>query len=636
MRFSEKLRHVLQLSPGTTRALRFMMLPIAAVVLAAAAGVSEAQTTVRIYHGGTIITYDEFDPEGYEYAEAVAVRGGRIVAVGALERVKKQVGAGAEMENLQGKTLIPGFFDGHSHFAQIAFLSEAAGVADLLPPPDGTVDSIEKIQAALRQTIKDHPGVKVIVGNGYDDSQLTEKRQPTRDDLDLVSTDHQIYIIHQSGHYGVANSVALKKGEDKGYIPPPPNSPDGGTVYMKNGRRTGVMGEKAHINMLPNMMPDFTGRETELMLVAHKIYVKQGFTTAEDGRVNQKILGYIQTAAKDPGFKIDVVAYTDLEIMEATGEPYPTPSMDYDHHVRLGGVKLTIDGSPQGRSASFTKPYLKRPDGTPEGYSGIPNYPVEIVPRLKKLLVLAYQQNWQVFMHANGDAALDQVLMVERYAQATVPERDGERKRRTVLIHGQFLRDDQILAIRNLGIFPSLFPMHTFYWGNWYVDIVGWDRARFISPTRAVQDAKMRFSIHSDAPVTKLSSMRLLDSAVNRTTYHEPDQPFRVMGEDQRVSPIVALKALTIWPAYQHYEDERKGSIRAGKVADLVILSHNPLRIEPRNLQCIAIVQTIKDGEKIYPMSRDDEADVEKAVKDYETCAKPPKENRAQASTRLP
>jgi predicted amidohydrolase YtcJ len=180
-----------------------------------------------------------------------------------------------------------------------------------------------------------------------------------------------------------------------------------------------------------------------------------------------------------------------------------------------------------------------------------------------------------------------------------------------VLIHGQFLRADQIVAedaylrskgidLLGLDIFPSLFPMHTFYWGDWYSHIVGSARAEFISPAKAVQDKGMKFSIHSDAPVTGApNSMRILDSAVNRTTRPRGGKS-TVLGPDQRISPIVALKAMTIWPAYQYFEEKTKGSIEKGKNADFVVLSQNPLTVARENLICIQILQTIRGGEKIY------------------------------------
>ncbi|MEA2601642.1 MAG: hypothetical protein QOF89_2634 [Acidobacteriota bacterium] len=268
------------------------------------------------------------------------------------------------------------------------------------------------------------------------------------------------------------------------------------------------------------------------------------------------------------------------------------------NHVRIGGVKLVLDGSPQGRSAWFKESYKIPPVGQDDKYKGVANYPDETSEKwLAKLMIQAYQKQWQVMLHANGDAAIQQLIDISRN-EAVQKAAANDSDRRTVLIHGQFLQRDQIEPIKDLKIFPSLFPMHTFYWGDWYVDILGPDRAKFISPTKAVQDKGMKFSIHSDAPVTKPNSMRLLDSAVNRTTRNG-----YVLGEDQRISPIVALKALTIWPAYQHFEEKTKGSIEVGKKADFVVLGEDPLSHVPRNtLIHTQIVQTFKNGKVVYDM----------------------------------
>ena len=192
----------------------------------------------------------------------------------------------------------------------------------------------------------------------------------------------------------------------------------------------------------------------------------------------------------------------------------------------------------------------------------------------------------------NGDAAIDQLIKIASAAQAAYPGTD----RRTVMIHGQYLRADQVAPIQELGIFPALYPMHTFYWGDWHrQSVAGPERAENISPTGWMLERGMKFSIHSDAPVTFPVSMRILDSAVNRTT-----RTGHVLGPKQRIQPLVALKAMTIWPAYQHFEEDTKGSIEVGKVADLVILSDNPMTVEPAKIIDIKVLETIKGGKSIY------------------------------------
>ncbi|HIF9255021.1 TPA: amidohydrolase family protein [Photobacterium damselae] len=172
----------------------------------------------------------------------------------------------------------------------------------------------------------------------------------------------------------------------------------------------------------------------------------------------------------------------------------------------------------------------------------------------------------------------------------------GKKDRRPVLIHGQTLREDQIVRLKQLDIFPSLFPMHTYYWGDWHRDsVLGPERAEFISPTNSVYQQGMKFSSHHDAPVALPDSMRVLSATVNRRS-----RSGDIIGPTERVSPLVALKAMTIWPAYQHFEEDRKGSIEVGKEADFVVLSENPLKIDPLKIENIRVQTTINDNAVVY------------------------------------
>ena len=267
----------------------------------------------------------------------------------------------------------------------------------------------------------------------------------------------------------------------------------------------------------------------------------------------------------------------------------PLHSDTYVNNFRIGGVKLTFDGSPQGKTAWFTKPYLMPPLGQDESYLG---YPAFADADALKWFSMAYANDWQMLTHTNGDAAIDQLIDISEQAAEAFPGKD----RRTVMIHGQFLREDQIDDIKRLGIFPALYPMHTFYWGDWHRDsVAGIERAQNISPTGWLLNRDIKFSIHSDAPVTFPNSMRILDSAVNRTT-----RSGAVLGAEQRLRPMDALKAMTIWPAYQHFEEESKGSLEAGKQADMVILDQNPLSIDPTKIATINVVETIKRDVSVY------------------------------------
>lgn len=205
---------------------------------------------------------------------------------------------------------------------------------------------------------------------------------------------------------------------------------------------------------------------------------------------------------------------------------------------------------------------------------------------------LAFSNDWQILTHANGDAAID--MLIDCVREATKQHRGGDR--RPVLIHGQTCRLDQLPALKELGIVPSFFPMHTYYWGDWHRDeVLGPERASIISPCASARKLDMIFTTHHDAPVALPSSIRVLSATVTRVT-----RSGKVLGPSERVDPLTALKAMTIWAAQQHFEEDAKGSIEPGKRADFVILDQNPLSVPPEALADLKVVETIKEGRSIY------------------------------------
>ncbi|QTC93198.1 amidohydrolase [Brevundimonas goettingensis] len=543
-----------------------------------------------IYFGGPIITINQASPS----AEAVAIKDGKIVAVGARASVfAAEKGSATTLYDLKGRTLIPGFVDAHSHFTDVSL---QAVTANLLSPPDGPVKTIPDMQAVLRGFISTSPMVKahgVVIGMNLDDSQLEERRFPTRHDLDAVSTELPIFVTHQSGHLAVLNSRALAMVGITADTP----SPAGGAIEREADGRTpdGVLKETAFFAIMPKMVPAFTpGEYRQNIEAAQRIYIENGFTTVQDGKTSAANVAALPVLNAEGVLKIDIVAYPDLvAVGDAPVLDGPLMSREYTGHLRIGGVKVTLDGSPQGKTAWFTEPYFKAPDGEEVDYAGLPAFTDET---LQPLVDMAYTNHWQLLAHINGDAAIDQLIRVVSKAQSC----HGYPDSRTVMVHGQFLRADQIPALKTLGIFPALFPMHTFYWGDWHrQSVAGPERAENISPTGWVLQSGLMTSIHSDAPVVFPNSMVLISTAVNRTT-----RSGYVLGPAQRLTPLQALYAMTLWPAYQHFEEGSKGSIEVGKRADLLILSANPLTAPVRTLDQIKVDETIKDGISIYQRER--------------------------------
>ncbi|ROZ85673.1 amidohydrolase [Pseudomonas neustonica] len=567
-------------------------LPIAALIgtlaLPSAAQAAVINPADAFFFGGPILTMDDAQPN----VEAVAVDDGIIVGVGSRAELEADfLGPETQLHDLKGRTLIPGFVDAHSHFS---FVGIQAIAANLLPPPDGPGSSIAELQAALREYLNSSSRAQdygILIGFNYDDSQLLEQRHPTRQELDAVSTSLPIMAIHQSGHLGVYNSKAL---EVLGINADTAN-PEGGTIYREKDGVTpnGLLAENAHIGALLKLIPRFTPQQSiDMLMQAQDIYLANGFTTIQDGRTSPDTLQGLAQAAKAGYFKIDVVAYPDLvSNLQNPMLKGPLMSRDYADHFRIGGVKLTFDGSPQGKTAWFTHPYFQPPEHEDANYSGHPLFADEAEAR--RIMKQAYDHDWQVLVHANGDAAIDQLIRLTDAVQQDIPD---TRDPRTVLIHGQYLRADQIPELVRLGIFPSLYPMHTFYWGDWHSSsVAGPELAKFISPTGTLHRAGIKFSIHSDAPVTFPSAMRILHSATNRVT-----RSGVILGPEERLDALTALKAMTIWPAYQHFEENSKGSIEKGKVADLVVLSQNPITLPREQLLELKVMETIKDGESVY------------------------------------
>lgn len=550
---------------------------------ACAQGINDHPDTIYIH--GNIITVNEEQP----FAQALAAKEGLISGVGDSETLLRLKGPVTKIVDLAGATVVPGFIDAHSHFAGVG---TQAMVANLLPAPDGPVNTIAELQAEISHFIATSPiakDYKVAIGFNYDDSQLVEQRHPNRHDLDAVSTEIPIVVMHQSGHIGAYNSKAL---EIMGITAETPD-PAGGVIERESDGKTpnGVMQENAHFMIFFRLIPDFSTPDlVALYKAGEHAYLSNGFTTVQEGKTDLETLNILPQIAASHGFDIDIISYPDIAaIGEEALRKDRQISTEYLNGFRIGGVKLTFDGSPQGKTAWFTKPYLVPPDGQPPEYSGYPAFTDE---EALAWISLAFTNNWQLLVHTNGDAAIDQLIRLLRRAQPNLKNRDH----RTVMIHGQFTRKDQINSLKDLGIFPALYPMHTFYWGDWHRDsVAGPERANNISPTGWMIDQAMRFSIHSDAPVTFPNSMRIIDSAVNRTT-----RTGKVLGAAHRLSPMDALKALTIWAAYQHFEESIKGSLEVGKQADFVVLDADPLTIEASNIKNMKVLKTVNNDKTVF------------------------------------
>lgn len=563
----------------------FSRVLIPAFVLLSSVACQDATPVAEvIYSGGKIVTVNARQPA----AEAVAIRGGRIIAVGQRDDIMKHKGASTTVVDLGGAVMLPGFVDPHGHVFSTGIQAVSA---NLLPAPDGSVNDIAALVAMLDSWATQNHKMTAqhgwVIGFGYDDGQLTEGRHPTRDDLDRVSTDLPILIVHQSGHLGVMNS----KGLALAGIGADTQDPMGGKIRRKKGSQepNGVLEENALFGPFFGLMAKLDAEANESLFAAGvHLYKSFGYTTAQEGKATLDSLATMEALATNGKLDIDVVAYPDVSLAAAAMKS-SWVSRNYQHHFRIGGIKLTLDGSPQGKTAWLTKPYFKVPEGEPADYRGYPAFTSE---QVNGFVLEAFQNGWQALVHVNGDAAIDQYLEAVRLAELQL----GKADRRPVAVHAQIARQDQVQAFYDLGITPSFFPMHTFYWGDWHRDsVLGLERAENISPLGWAMQRDMIFTSHHDAPVAMPNPMRVMHATVNRVT-----RSGQILGPEHRVSPLVALKTQTLWSAWQSFEDHTKGSIEVGKLADFVVLDRSPLDGDPMTIDTIKVLETIKEGKTVY------------------------------------
>jgi predicted amidohydrolase YtcJ len=509
---------------------------------------------------------------------SIAIKNKEIIWIGSHMKAKRIQG---KHINFGNQAILPGFIDAHGHASYLAFATQVANIAS---PPVGSINNIKELQTELKKFITESnlkPG-EWVMGLGYDDSLLAEQRHPTKDDLDEVSTEHPIYLIHVSAHLGAANSLGLSLANISAETQDPP----GGKIrrYENSSEPNGVFEETAAYPLQQLAMSAYKDPIGSVKK-AMNIYARNGITTAQDGASNPETISLMQAADVQGMINLDIISYP----IGQNGLDKNLDSINfgsYEGRLKIGGIKLILDGSPQGKTAYLTEPYYKPPHSESDSYKGYPLIPQSEVSKwVKKYADL----NIPIMAHANGDAAADMLIKA-------VKDADINSDHRTIMIHAQTVREDQLDQMKELKIIPSYFSTHTFYWGDWHRDSVfGEDRAMRISPTKSTLNRNMPFTVHNDAPVVPPDMIRLLWSTTNRKT-----RSGKVLGEEQKISTYSALEAMTINAAYQHFEDDIKGSIEVGKLADLVVLSEDPLSIDTKNLLEVSVVATFSRGVEVF------------------------------------
>lgn len=548
------------------------------------ASCSPAADTVQIgpdivFVGSNIVTMDGAS------VGAVSVSGEIIDAVGTREELLARRGENTRVVELGERALLPGFIDAHGHLFAVAMYLE---LTNLSSPPVGSVETIDDLVRVLQQKIAAEniaPGDWVF-GYGYDDSLLAENRHPTRDDLDRVSTQHPVVLSHVSGHLRAGNSAALAASNISADTPDPP----GGVIRRRPGtdEPNGVTEETAN-GLYPSPVAGLSeARQRALLREALYLHASYGITTVQDGGAGLASLALMQSEAERAPFPIDVVAFAHANRMDDEALFGMDVKSQYKNGFRIGGVKFVLDGSPQGRTAWLSEPYTEGPPGEDADYVAYPTYPADEYTRRMVRLV---SEGTPVLAHANGDAAID--MMIDGVDAAL--DAGGTEDHRSVIIHAQLMRSDQLDRARALHIVPSFYAVHPFFWGDWHRLSFGEERAAFISPIRATIERDIPFTIHNDAPVVPPDMMRLVWVATNRKT-----RSGFVLGPGQRATTSEALSAITRVAAYQYFEEQEKGTISVGKQADLVILDRNPLQADPDELKDILVLETLSHGKTVF------------------------------------
>lgn len=526
------------------------------------------------YHGDIITMKSELD-----YAEGILVEDGIIKKVGMLYEIEPMCKTGVELINLGGKTLMPAFIDAHSHISMVAQLSQMADLS--------MCKSFNDIIKTLKNYIKEKniSEGEVIFGFGYDHTILKEEMHPTKELLNQVSTKYPIFISHVSGHMGCANDKALELAG----ITSDTKEGSGGVIGRVAGTKepNGYLEEEEALKLQKKLGKVSNFNLEKALIEAQEYYLKNGITTVQDGASTKELIEeFIELAQKDK-WKIDIVSYLLLEESDKEGLTiYPNYVKQYQNRFKIGGYKIILDGSPQAKSAWLTKPY----EGE-KTYCGYPRLKEETV---KTYIRRAIEENQQLLAHCNGDAASDQYLR-NYEEQLKHSHNPNKYNLRPVMIHCQTIRDDQLDKMKELNMIPSMFIAHTYYWGDIHLKNLGNERGNRISPAKSAMERGLVLNFHQDAPIVKPLMMHTVWCAVNRLT-----RTGKAIGLNQRINVFEALKAVTIYAAYAYGEENQKGTLETGKLADFVILNKNPLKVKKAQLREIEVLETIKEGISLY------------------------------------
>lgn len=506
-----------------------------------------------IYYNGIIKTMNEHN----DVVEAVCIENGKITYVGSIKEVLKQKNEDTQCIDLNNKVMLPGLIDSHSHFVGVANSLSQCDLSDC----KSFADIINKMKKFIKnESIQEN---QWVYGCNYDHNFLEENTHPTKAILDQISTVYPVVIVHASNHMGVANTKALEVSHIDNNI----EDSESGKYGREDGKLNGYLEENAFINFQKNAPMISVQQLLNLMARAQDIYASYGITTLQEGMVNDELWGLLKYASDSGLFKLDVVGYVDLASSRHILLDNPDYVGKYKNHLRIGGYKIFLDGSPQGKTAYLTSPY--------EGEENYCGYPTLSDQEVINFYQQAKDDHQQILAHCNGDGACEQFIHAGEIVGLGY---------RPVMIHAQLVTEKQLQRMAKIKMMLSFFVSHTYYWGDIHIKNFGYERAKNISPVKTAINYSIPYTFHQDSPVLPPNLMKAMQCAMERKT-----KSGILLNQDECVNEEEALRAVTINGAFQYFEENKKGSIEVGKNADLVIMNKDG-----------DVLHTIKDGNCIY------------------------------------
>jgi predicted amidohydrolase YtcJ len=523
-----------------------------------------------ILRNGRILTVDAARPR----AESIAIAGERILAIGSDAEVAALADRSTTVVDLGGKTVTPGFIDGHCHPAVSGRMH--------LRMIDCDLRSIKAIQDAVRERAAKTPPGEWVTGFKYDDTKTAERRFITRDDLDAAAPDHPVYIQHRGGHTGYVNSAALAKAGIDEATP----DPQGGKMGRDpaTGRLTGRLLERG-TDPFERTIPAFgtTTRDEDRAAVKliTQMFAKAGVTSSTDAYGTPDDLRAYQDAREAGELSARIYCmfgYSHIDAMIASG----VRTGFGDDWVRVGGMKQTCDGSISERTARLSEHYV----GRPEDFGIIVMDADELYSNARK----AHEAGWQLGTHANGDVAIGMVCDLYERLQREMPRRDPRYR----IEHCTVIDDALVARMKALGAIPTPFASYIYFHGEKMPEY-GEERLNHMFALRSFIDAGVRPTMGSDYPPGPFEPMMALQSMVTRTAIDG-----HVWGPKQRITVEEAIRICTLNGAYASFEEHLKGSLEPGKLADLVVLGRDPLAEDRSTLVTIPVERTMVGGRWVY------------------------------------